>query len=1304
MGEDRIKIEVELDAAQVRAGARVVTGSVEGMATKVKAANLAVEKAQLAAAAATKKYGAESLEARRAAVSLEQAQQRAALAADKLAAAESRAATSTSAAGTSARRTSRDFSLLGASARRSYETVNLFGSALTRLGEGAAIGAGLGIAKFVKDGLVFQANMEQNRIAFTQFLGSAKAARKELTVLYQIAKTTPFTFSDVTLAARKFSAFGFSVKQSNELLRTLADTASGLALDGQGIDRMVLAIGQIKSKGVLMSQDLRQLQELGAIDMHQLAKDLGLTAAQVGDIGKQGVPAVAGLQAIERQWNRTFGGQSQKQAKTLNGQLSTLKDNYRQFAGSLTTGAFDFSKTLLGRLNSELTKINDEYRKNPKLTLSAKIEIAKEHLGPVIRDIGHELGKALGDAHVEQKFIEAMDKAIPVVAKHGAHLGEEAIKAFADSFVNGDPLTKLALGAFFLSRFVGWGNIFRKLGGKAADAFAADFAEMVAAEMSASVAADGAIGGALAGGAARGKWAAIGKVAGKAFAGAAATAIAIELAKNDKGTIFDKIADILAPLRPQGYSLKGDGSSSGGDLHLAGTQGAGNPAVVPPSAFSGSYQDAARRAAKRQGIDPKLFLRQIGVESGFDPFAKSGAGAIGIAQLMPGTARQLGVDPTDPINSLNAAAMLMAQYIKKYGNWRDALVAYNAGPGKVGGKLPAETQKYLKDILGSGTGGGAAKPIKWSPVSGAGGKDAPGALAWAQQMVGHFKESTGKNTGPELDKLQREFSTHAAAWCAEFVTAALVKGGFPRDIKTPRVKDLNEWAKAGVRGLSFTTSPQPGDLMTFGDDHVAIVEKVDRRHGVVHVIDGNNSKGMVARGTRGIGSGRYISADPAAAGGAPTRHSLNKTPTFRAPSIKQDDVLAYLQAQLDHLDLLAEVGDVSKMVADVEKRAQINAQLPYLKGDARLKARIMLKQIPKLPKALSPAQMTWSPENLRNLAVSFGNKNPSYVPPGGWAQFGQDHTLENPFLKAALAHTDLQVGAGDLTADQGNRSQLERLKGALPFLAGDEALKARAAINELTKAIDDNTKAQAENSSALAQGAGGLGGSVVSLLGQPGGRGLLASLVAQGVDQIPGGLSLSSLLSSGDAGMSMVDFLKNTVLPSEISQFGSPGLTDPERQGIWGEILGTLGDISNYTNQTADNTAEQADLYKAMWEEAARGKALSEAGYGVFSQFLGGLQPTPYLGSFDHGTPPRSVLKDGLAHVHQGETIAASPNGPYASRIPTAGGAPHVSIVIQASPTGVVEIVDARIDGRAAQVADTQMGRDMRQLVFAPGG
>lgn len=123
---------------------------------------------------------------------------------------------------------------------------------------------------------------------------------------------------------------------------------------------------------------------------------------------------------------------------------------------------------------------------------------------------------------------------------------------------------------------------------------------------------------------------------------------------------------------------------------------------------------AATNIARKQGVDPSLFRALIRQESGGrhyntkgDPSSGvlgSSAGALGYAQLMPGTAAGLGVDPTKPRQNLQGGARYLARQLDKYdGNVRHALAAYNAGPGavdKYGGIPPyAETQNYVKSVL-----------------------------------------------------------------------------------------------------------------------------------------------------------------------------------------------------------------------------------------------------------------------------------------------------------------------------------------------------------------------------------------------------------------------------------------------------------------------------------------------------------------------------------------------------------------------------------------------------------------------------
>lgn len=131
------------------------------------------------------------------------------------------------------------------------------------------------------------------------------------------------------------------------------------------------------------------------------------------------------------------------------------------------------------------------------------------------------------------------------------------------------------------------------------------------------------------------------------------------------------------------------------------------PDILPTyrGGYSGPYLDMARAAARRHGVPEDLFLRLVQQESAFNPNAVSHKGAIGLAQLMPGTAAMLGVNPRDPRQNLDGGARYLRAQYDRFRSWKLALAAYNAGPQAVqdhGGVPPyKETQNYVRRILGT---------------------------------------------------------------------------------------------------------------------------------------------------------------------------------------------------------------------------------------------------------------------------------------------------------------------------------------------------------------------------------------------------------------------------------------------------------------------------------------------------------------------------------------------------------------------------------------------------------------------------
>lgn len=330
-----------------------------------------------------------------------------------------------------AQRWSRDMRDAAASTRSVGSAARSAGSAMTWaeqsghrfrqsmlvMGQGArwaAFGLGIAGAGAVKMGIEFNSSMEGNEVALDQFLRSGERTNKMLDQLFQIAAKTPFEFKDVTTAARKFLAFGFTAKQTTRYLMSVGNAVAGIGGGNDEIQRAIIALGQMQAKGKVMGQELLQLTELG-IPAYKILKDeLHLTGDQMKRVGDQGIPARKGIEAIMKGMDKRFAGAAQRQSKTMAGQWSTFKDYFRQTMGALTRPLFDIiRKTILPafiKLAPEVKKIAPKVMQNFWAGLTGG---AMEGGGGKIGIIAIKIGNWLrGAFHVAKGAVQDFLKAI----------------------------------------------------------------------------------------------------------------------------------------------------------------------------------------------------------------------------------------------------------------------------------------------------------------------------------------------------------------------------------------------------------------------------------------------------------------------------------------------------------------------------------------------------------------------------------------------------------------------------------------------------------------------------------------------------------------------------------------------------------------------------------------------------------------------------------------------------------------------------------------------------------------------------
>jgi cell wall-associated NlpC family hydrolase len=170
-------------------------------------------------------------------------------------------------------------------------------------------------------------------------------------------------------------------------------------------------------------------------------------------------------------------------------------------------------------------------------------------------------------------------------------------------------------------------------------------------------------------------------------------------------SVYETPASIRRVISSATAGVTGVGSGPGGLAGLAGLGSVtGVTPAVPPAVGLGQYAGLFAQNEARYQLPRGLLAAVAQTESGGNPAAVSPAGAQGLMQLMPGTARGLGVDPWQPAQAVQGAAQLLSKYLHSYGSVPLALAAYNAGPGAVeqyGGIPPySETQKYVTKITG----------------------------------------------------------------------------------------------------------------------------------------------------------------------------------------------------------------------------------------------------------------------------------------------------------------------------------------------------------------------------------------------------------------------------------------------------------------------------------------------------------------------------------------------------------------------------------------------------------------------------
>jgi hypothetical protein len=241
-------------------------------------------------------------------------------------------------------------------------------------------------------GLQAAADYEQLEIAFTTLLGTVEKARAHLDELETFAANTPFEFMELAGASRRMKAMGFETEQVLPMLTVVGDAASAMGGDiSDTAGRIIYALGQIKAKSRLMTQEMNQLTETGVFGWTDLARHLNTTVPKAMDmVEKRQVSGEQAISAFVAHSQAKFAGMMEAQSKTTLGRLSALRDEMNRTL-----------RTTFMPVNDHLAGI-----------LQASIDIVK-----AAREIGPSFGEGMGEAVGHIGTVATMVKELVVGTK-----------------------------------------------------------------------------------------------------------------------------------------------------------------------------------------------------------------------------------------------------------------------------------------------------------------------------------------------------------------------------------------------------------------------------------------------------------------------------------------------------------------------------------------------------------------------------------------------------------------------------------------------------------------------------------------------------------------------------------------------------------------------------------------------------------------------------------------------------------------------------------------------------------------------
>jgi tape measure domain-containing protein len=253
--------------------------------------------------------------------------------------------------------TKQAFSTIQSSAKTAMNTLKT-----ASIAAGTALAAVSGVVG--KVGINFNAQMEQSLIAWETLLGSAGKAKQTVDELLKLGAQTPFEFEGLDKAAKLLHMAKFEGDQLKNALVAVGNAVSAVGGGQEELEGVAMALFQMSAKGKVSAEEMNQMAERGIPAWELLSEATGKSVRDLMKLSEQGkLFANEAIPAIVEGMNKKFAGSMEKQSKTFNGLMSTLKDNLNMFMGQIMEPAFNRIKEFLPVIIDLINRASDAFAK-----------------------------------------------------------------------------------------------------------------------------------------------------------------------------------------------------------------------------------------------------------------------------------------------------------------------------------------------------------------------------------------------------------------------------------------------------------------------------------------------------------------------------------------------------------------------------------------------------------------------------------------------------------------------------------------------------------------------------------------------------------------------------------------------------------------------------------------------------------------------------------------------------------------------------------------------------------------------------